>query len=299
MTGLPIWAERLYNHPLALDRFTNNVLCEFAQQRIAGTKPTKITAEALDMTQPRAMADEASFYVGSERRSYRSKDGIAWINVYGKLVQRGGWIDAESGLIGYDTIMDQARAAYNAKDIKGIWIAYDSGGGECAGMFEAAEELATFSKAEGGKPIYSWLDERACSAAYVMACAGDKIFGRQEAQGGSISAIINIVDSSKAYEKLGLEAIQIRPEWADRKARGQDGEKIDSDTIKMLTALVDEASEMIVEFVSAMRGISVDAVKALRGEVFTGSDLVKYGLMDSIITKPEAWKMLEDEAASA
>ncbi len=299
MTSFPLWAERLYNRPLALEPFKNDVLCEFAQARIAGVRPEKITAATLDRPDMRAMADEASFYSDGDRKPFASKDGIAVIPVRGTLVQRAGSIEAASGLVGYNMLMAQARAASNDPDIKGMFFPFESGGGECAGLFAAAEELASMALAEGGKPIYAYLDERACSAAYVLASACDKIYGRREAMGGSIAAIINVIDKSKAYEKLGLEPIVIRAEWADMKARGQEGEKIDKDTINRLGRLVDEASDQVVEFVSAMRGVPVAQIKALRGDVLTGPDLLDQKLIDGILSERDTWDALKEAARSS
>lgn len=295
MTSFPLWAERLYNRPLALDPFKNEVLCEFAQTRLAGVKPDKITSATLEQTNLRAISDEASYYHDGERKPFASKDSIAVIPIRGTLVHRAGWVDAESGLIGYNRILNQARAAAADPEIKAIFSPFETGGGECAGMFAAAEELASMAKAEGGKPMYAYLDERACSAGYVLASAYDRIYCRKEAMGGSIAAIINIIDKSKAYEKMGLEPIVIRAEWADRKARGQAGEKIDKDTIASLGALVDEASEQIVEFVAAMRRVTTKSIKDLRGEVFTGTDLKALGLIDDILSEREAWAALKEE----
>lgn len=295
MTSFPLWAERLYNRPLALEPFKNEVLCEFAQTRIAGARPEKITATTLGQPTLIAMSDEASHYQDGERKPFASKDGIAVIPIRGTLVHRASWVDAESGLVGYNRIISQAKAAFADPDIGGIFSPFETGGGECAGMFAAAEELASMAKAEGGKPMYAYLDERACSAGYVLASAYDRIYGRKESMGGSIAAIINIIDKSKAYEKLGLEPIVIRAEWADRKARGQAGEKIDKDTIASLGAIVDEASEQIVEFVAAMRGITEQSIKDLRGEVFTGNDLKSLGLIDDILSEREAWTALKEE----
>lgn len=295
MTSFPLWAERLYNRPLALEPFKNEVLCEFAQTRIAGARPEKITATTLGQPTLSAMSDEASHYQDGERKPFASKDGIAVIPIRGTLVHRASWVDAESGLVGYNRIISQAKAAFADPDIGGIFSPFETGGGECAGMFAAAEELASMAKAEGGKPMYAYLDERACSAGYVLASAYDRIYGRKESMGGSIAAIINIIDKSKAYEKLGLEPIVIRAEWADRKARGQAGEKIDKDTIASLGAIVDEASEQIVEFVAAMRGKTNQSIKDLRGEVFTGTDLKSLGLIDDILSEREAWAALKEE----
>lgn len=295
MTSFPLWAERLYNRPLALDPFKNEVLCELAQTRIGGVKPEKITATVLDQPGLRAVSDEASYYSDGERKPFASKDGIAVLPIRGTLVHRASWMDAESGLAGYNRIVAQAKAAFSDPEIGGMFLPFETGGGECAGMIAAAEEIASMAKAEGGKPIYAYLDERACSAGYVLASACDKIYGRRECMGGSIAAIINIIDKSKAYEKMGLDPIVIRAEWADRKARGQAGEKIDKDTIARLGALVDETSEQIVEFVAAMRGVTEKSIKDLRGEVFTGNDLKAYGLIDDVLSEREAWAALKEE----
>ncbi|BBD98041.1 S49 family peptidase [Sphingobium amiense] len=308
MTDFPLWAERLYNRPLALDRFKNEVLCEFAQTRITGARPQKLTSATLDRVDhdpERIQANEgfATFQgPNGVRRAFAAYGDIAVIPVRGSLVHRGGWLDAESGLIGYDFLLRQARAAATDDSITGMMLPFDSGGGECAGMFAAAEELASMAKAEGGKPIYAYLDERACSAAYVLASACDKIMGRREVMGGSIAAIINMVDKSKMYEKAGLEPIVIRAAWADRKAKWSGVEPVDAETISRLEEIVDEASEQIVEFVSAMRsdrGVSVKSLKQLRGEVFTGNDLLKFGLIDEIASEREAWDALIAEARSA
>lgn len=295
MSGFPLWAHRLFNAPLAIDRFKNDVLIEFAQLRLAGAKPDHVTATTLDAAHMQALARDARRHTGGDFKPFGMDGRIAVIPVRGTLVQRAGYVDAESGLLGYDKLVSTCRAASNDPDVGGIWMPYDSCGGEFAGMMSAAEEIASMTKAEGGKPIYAFIDERACSAAYGLASVSDKVFGRRECQGASISAIINIIDSSKAYEKAGLEPIQIRPEWADRKARGGPGEKIDADTIAKLSAIVDEASMMFVELVAAMRGISEKSIMALRGEVFTGNDMLKHGLIDEITSEQEAWSMLEDD----
>lgn len=297
MTNFPLWAERLYNRPLALDRFKNEVLCEFAQSRILGEKPEKITSATLD--RPVAMEADAAFYRDGERLPYAFSDGIAIIPVRGTLVQRAGNIDAMSGLVGYNQLLRTARSAMADTRVDGIWMPYDSGGGECAGLFAAAEELAQMSKVEGGKPIYAWLDERACSAAYVLASTADKIYGRREAMAGSIAAIINALDTSKAFELRGLKPVVVRSEWADRKARGQPGEVIDDDTVQWLAGLVDQASAQVVEFVSAMRGIPEDDLRALRGEAFTGQDLIDHKLIDGFMSEREAWDALKKEIGSA
>ncbi len=40
MSVTPLWADRLFNHPIAIDRFKNDVLVEIAKLRLAGIQPT-------------------------------------------------------------------------------------------------------------------------------------------------------------------------------------------------------------------------------------------------------------------
>lgn len=299
MTAFPLWAERLYNTPVALAQHKNDALCEFAEIRIGGRAklPERMGVGALEAVQMRAMSDEASHFGDEGRKSFLFKGSIAVIPVRGTLVHRASYLDAESGLVGYNRLLQQFRAARDDREIKGVFVPIHSGGGECAGMIAAAEEIASMAKSEGGMPIYVYLDEQACSAAYVLASVGDKVFGRRECMGGSVAALMNLIDKSKAYEKMGLEPHVVRAPWADRKAVGSGGERFDAEMIAKMTSLVTEMSEQIVEFVAAMRGIPVKALKSLRGEVFSGRDLLKYGLIDDIVSEQEAWAMLEQEIA--
>ncbi len=299
MTSFPLWAEQLFNQPVALSRMKNETLCEFANLRVTGTKPAKIDVAALEGVQMRAMSDDATYYSDEGRKPFLFRGNIAVVPVRGTLVQRGNWMDAESGLVGYNAVLRQIRAAAQDNEIGGIFMPIHSGGGSCAGMLAAAEEIASLAKAEGGKPIHAYIDEQACSAAYVLISGCDRISGRAECMGGSIAALLNMLDTSKAYEKAGLRPVVIRAGWADRKARGQLGEEIDEKLIAEMTALVDHMSGKLVEFVAAMRGLPEAKIKSLKGEVFHGEDLLKLGLIDAIASERAAWAALEADIAAA
>lgn len=297
MAEFPLWADMLYNTPIALDRFKNDVFCQIAEARILGEKPAKIDVAALHEVQARS--DEATYYSDTGRKPFLHRGHIAVIPVRGTLVHRGSYMAAESGLLGYNRILEQRRAAQRAPDIKGVFMPFDSGGGSCAGMLAAAEEMATMTAAEGGKPTYAYLDDKAASAAYVLASTCDKIIGRRETMAGSLAAIMNMVDKSKAYEKIGLRPVVVRASWADLKARGQDGEEIDADLVAKMREMVDDMSNMIAEFVAAMRGITEKSIRDMRGEVFLAGEALRRGLVDEIASEQEAWDMLEAELIAA
>ena len=161
MIGTPIWTSLLYNEPLAITPFRNEALCQAAQNRLLGTMPERIDASVLAM-KPQAFAHEASSFTGTGRKSFQMKDGIAVVRSIGMTVKRGGWMDADSGMIGYDHIVSQIREPFKDDDVQGIFWVIDSPGGHTARMIQAANEIALMAKAEGGKPIYAFVDEMAC-----------------------------------------------------------------------------------------------------------------------------------------
>jgi signal peptide peptidase SppA len=280
---------------LAITPFRNEALCEAARNIIVGERPARIDATVLDM-QPRAMSHEATRWNGSDRKPYPMKDGIAVIRTLGTLTKRGGWLDADSGLVGYDQIAAEMRAAHRDDDVRGIFWIVDSPGGHTARMIETAKQIAEMAADNGGKPIYAYVDEMACSAGYVLASCADAVLAPESSMTGCLGVMINGLDSSKMYEKLGLEPVVVRSSWADRKARPMDGEAIDTETLAELQKMVDEQGEALVQFVSAMRGLTPKAVKATRGKIYHGTEAQSLGLIDAVCSEAEAWDLLRQVA---
>lgn len=297
MSNFPLWTSLLYNEPLAITPLRNEALCQAAQNRIMGTVPDRIDAAVLDM-KPRAFAHEATNFLEGERKPFPMKDGIAVVRSIGTTVKRGDWMDAESGLIGYDRVVAGMRDAARDPDVKGIFWIIDSPGGHTARMIQSANQIAMMAKAEGGKPIYAYVDETAASAAYVLASAADVVLGPESCLGGCLGVILNLVDSSKLHEKVGLEPIVIRTSWSDRKALGQPGEAVSAEALEGYQKIVDEQGEMMVEFVAAMRGLTGKQVKATRGDTFGAADMFSLGLLDEICSESEAWALLQEAVQS-
>lgn len=297
MTSFPLWTSLLYNEPLAITPLRNEALCQAAQQRLTGALPERIDATVLDI-KPRAFAHEASSFVDGNHKPYPMKDGIAVVRSIGTTVKRASFMDAESGLIGYDRVVAQMRDAYRDPDVSGIFWVIDSPGGHTARMIQAANEIALMAQAEGGKPIYAYVDEMAASAGYVLASAADVILGPPSCLGGCLGVILNLVDSSKMHEKIGLEPIVVRSSWSDHKSLGQPGEKFTAEAIDGYQKIVDEMGEMMVEFVSAMRKMTPKQIKATRGETMGAADMFRLGLLDEICSEAEAWALLSEATRS-
>ena len=77
-----------------------------------------------------------------------------------------------SGMTGYNAIGANVFAALDDPGVKAIALAIDSPGGDTAGLFDLTDSIYA---ARGRKPIWAILDESACSAAYAIAAATDRI----------------------------------------------------------------------------------------------------------------------------
>lgn len=235
---------------------------------------------------------------GDAQRSYDSGrtfhvDGdIAVIPIVGALVHRFGWLDPMCGMTGYDGIIRKLRDAVRDPGINGIWLDIDSPGGSVSGLFQLVQELAEFAD-EGGKPIYAWVNEMACSAAYMIASVCHRVYGPETAMVGSIGCVMAHTEVSDMLEEAGVKVTIIRS--GERKMRGNQYEKLDEATLSKFQASCDTVRARFAEVVAMGRGISAESALATEADWYEGQEAVAVGLMDAVTTEREAWARLEEE----
>jgi ClpP class serine protease len=178
-THLPHIAARLIGVPLMVDAARARVIADALASRI-GLAPPAPT--------PAAMVDDAD---GSG--SYAIEDGVAIIRVGGSLIRRGGWIEAASGVVSYETIAADVDRALADPGVAAILMDLDSAGGEVAGVFDLADKIHA---ARGRKPMWAASNEMALSAAYAIASACDVIAVTRTAYAGSIGVLAMHTDWS-------------------------------------------------------------------------------------------------------
>lgn len=299
--GFPNIAGQLLNRPIAIHPHKMEVLVCALQMQLGVVKMETIDGTVLgaremiqraEIAQKTALARDAS-YDPNGRKSYEMSGDIAVIRIEGTLVHKAGWIDAMSGFCGYNVLTEQFADAFNDPDVLAIWVDIDSGGGAVSGLFAMIEEIAAQTASEGGKPVYAWVNETACSAAYAIACIADKIYGPRDAMVGSIGTVIVHTSVAAALDENGIAVTVIRS--GDRKYRGNQYEALDDATEAKLQASVDEARDRFANLVSIARGIPAKDIIALEGDWFEGQAAVDLGLMDAAISEREAWSRLEEE----
>jgi signal peptide peptidase SppA len=238
---------------------------------------------------PKARADAG--------RSYATAGGaagpaVAIVAVDGPLAQRGvsSWL---WGVTGYDEIAATVTAALGSQDVDAVVLRLDSPGGDVAGLFECVRRIQE-AKAASGKPVLAFVDEQACSAAYLLATTADQIFLPATGEVGSIGCLAVHAERSRMLQDAGVGVTVAR--YPDRKAELNSLEPLSSAASKELQSQVQGFAEMFIAAVAKARGISAKKILGLEGITFVGTDAVEQGLADGIASLEQVVDMAANAA---
>lgn len=231
----------------------------------AGSPPVKAAADDLPLIQT------------------ASGQRIEVIRIFGTLVHRSGWMDAESGLTSYETIRKQFRAARDSAEVAGILFQMDSNGGEGAGLFPLVDEIYA---ARGIKPIHAFVDERAYSAGYALASACSVVHLAATGGAGSIGVIAQHMDQSEWNKKTGLS---FTPVFAGaRKNDFSPHQPLSEKALEVLNQIVQDGYTLFTATVARNRNMSINAVRDTEAGLYMGDKAIAAGLADGIKTWDQA-----------
>lgn len=259
MTNLTRVASRLIGCPLLLHPQTAKIV----YHAITG----RIQSGPFDGTRRRENGLALARKVGS----------VAEIRVEGELVNKGAWLDADSGLTSYEGLKAQLIEAADDGEVTAIVLDIDSPGGEAGGMWAIADTIRGVSK-----PVIAVVDDMACSAAYGIASACDEIVISPTSTVGSIGVVLVHMDQSEALAEAG-----VKPTIIHAGAHKADGNPFGplSDAVKVdLQGHVLKIYDRFLETVALGRGarLSADQARATEARVFLGEDAIAEGLADRL-----------------
>lgn len=214
---------------------------------------------------------------------------IAVIPVSGCLIHGASYGFRGMAETSYGAIRSAFVAALNADSVSGIALHIDSPGGEVAGCFDLADVIYA---ARGTKPIWAICDEMACSAAYALASAADRILVPRTGLVGSIGVIAFHTDITRALDDAGLKVTTLQ--FGARKSDGMPTTPITSAARQRMQAEVDSMGELFVATVARNRGLKARDVRATEAGTFLGSDALSAGLADAVASPDEAFLALMD-----
>jgi ClpP class serine protease len=292
MTKLAHIAGRLFNTPLMLRPEKAEMLVAALAERIGIASFERMGAEAMTAVEMNERKSQGLGEPQSADRYYDVVEGIAMIPIEGTLVHKSGWIGSWSGMTGYDGIMTMVRQARMDDAVRAIWLDIHSPGGEVSGCFDAAAEIAAGSKRYGGKPVWAMVNEEACSAAYALASAADRVYGTRTSVSGSIGVYMMYVDWNDALSEEGIKVTFFRE--YDLKARGSGLEPMDKETSKKFQDSVAQTAGMFTDLVASnRRNLTKAGIKAMRSQWYDGPQALQLGLIDGIMSELEAFAKLQ------
>lgn len=239
--------------------------------------------ESLDKSMMSAVTDS---YLSGEKppaRFYQVMNGIAILPVSGTLVHKLGGMRPFSGMTGYDGITARLQQAIADPDVKGILLDIDSPGGEVNGAFDCADMIY---RLRDKKPIWALANERACSAAMLIAAACHKRLVTQTALVGSIGVIMAHANYAQQLEKQGIEITLVYS--GAHKADLSSTKPLSDDVLSQCQREMDSVRTLFAEKVALYTGLSVDAVLATEAATYRGQAGVDIGLADEMVNASDA-----------
>lgn len=243
----------------------------------------QIGAQILGLRRPPPAAawdDDAA----RDRRPYEILgDGIAVVSLFGTLVNRASGMDAMSGFTSYEQLRAELRQALADDAVKGILLDVDSYGGEGAGCFDLAREIAA---ARGAKPLHAMIDAAGCSAAYALASGAGRITMVRHGVTGSIGVIAIHGEQSRFNEKQGFTWTYVFA--GARKADFNSDQPLAPEALAALRAAVERSYADFVALVAANRPLSPEAVRATESRAYEDDEALRLGLIDAIGRRDDA-----------
>lgn len=209
---------------------------------------------------------------------------VAVVGIDGPLSQRAWSCWCFEG-DGYDAIMQRCAAALDDPQTRALVLRIDSPGGEVAGCFDAVRSIRAMADA-AGKPVVAYADEIACSAAYALACAAERVVLPDTGTVGSIGVILSVASRAGELAQRGVAVTLITSGAA--KADGHPHVPLGDGARARLQADVDQLAQVFASVVAQARPLDAEGALALEARTFIGAEAVRAGLADQVGTLADA-----------
>lgn len=200
------------------------------------------------------------------------KGSVAVIDIKGPITKA----DQYCGSAGTETKASLLQASLDNPNIKGVILNIDSGGGE-----GNAVELLTQIMKSAQKPVVSFINGMAASAAYWIASAGQKmIISGNVSEVGSVGAYIKIADFTKHYADRGIE---IKTVYAPQSSKKNESyRELLEGKDELMKADLEKFVNFFIDDVKQNRQNLSDNEDIFKGAMFYSKEALENGLVDEI-----------------
>lgn len=283
MRNLAHLSARLFNTPLMLRPEAASSLSS-AFLHLMNNEGSTIIVDTrrsdAPLPEPMAFAGNAPISRFKDKPYAVTDEGIALLSITGPLVQRQGAMNPDcTPLASYQRLQSRMESMQQDSDVKGILLEWDSPGGETAGNFALANRMMQY---RGSKPLWSYVNELAASAAYSLASATDRIIMPTTGIVGSIGVVMLHLDASERDKKQGLAYTYIYA--GDHKIDGNSHAPLSKEARAGFQSMVQSAYDQFTAHVASARSMQQQAVRETQAAVFDGPTARQIGLVDDLGT---------------
>jgi protease-4 len=208
------------------------------------------------------------------RPSPSIENGLGTISIQGMLTNGVPAIYEKVGIVtSYDSIKDEIDDLME-QGAQAINFVINSGGGSVNGAIELSRYIASLSV-----PTASTVTSCACSAAYMLASATNRIAISETAQIGNIGTIMTWYDYTQYERNIGIEAKAITNEGATLKSTFH--LEPNAEQLAFLQESANQFGDAFKAFVSERRS-DIDE-EVFRAGWYSGQRAIDLGLADEII----------------
>lgn len=179
------------------------------------------------------------------------------------------------------SVADRIDEAFAVQGLSAVALNINSPGGSPVQSTLIVKRIRALAD-EKNIPVLAFAEDVAASGGYMLALAGDEIYADESSLIGSIGVIAGGFGFSEAIKKLGVERRIYTA--GEKKAMLDSFSEEKEDEVEWLKAMQAEIHENFKKMVRDRRGKRLKGLrgKIFSGEVFTGTEAVKLGLIDGI-----------------
>lgn len=201
-------------------------------------------------------------------------------------------VEVKGVILDSKAIIENLHRAEKAKGIKAILLRIDSPGGTVGPTQEIYQEIRRIDKT---RPVYASFGAIAASGGYYVGAAARKIFSNPGTLTGSIGVLLQFLDLSRLYEWMKISPETIKA--GHYKDTGNPGRSLTPKERKMLKETLQSVHKQFIDDILRLRKkkIKGDMSFLAQGQIFSGEQAYKYGLVDELGGLWEAGRKIHKE----
>jgi len=210
---------------------------------------------------------------------YSEANGVSIINIDGEIGKKLSHIDKENGKVDVDDITKALKIAASAPT-ECVLLCINSPGGTSTGIEECGNVITKLTET---KPVITFTDTIAASAAYWLSACSNGIYMTPSAEVGSIGVYAKVVDYS---ENLKMQGINVQVFSAgSMKTMGHGDKPLTEEEEKHIQKDIDEQWVKFKTLVTTNRGDVKE--EYMQGQLLEGQKAVEANLADEVVSDYE------------